>query len=246
MRTSFLLIILLLAVISSKAQRSHPDTLVAWFTNEKITLDGRLTEDCWQKAMKISNFTQREMNEGDPATEKTEISIVYNTNVIYIGFWGYDDEPEKLVAQKMSRDFRWGTDDNFEIIISTFNDNRNGYLFVTNPNGARADVLISNEGEGFNKSWNGVWDVATTVTEKGWFAELQIPFSTLKFKKAEELVWGINFERNIRRKKEQIMWQGWSRIFEIEKISQAGKLTGLRNIKSKNKIELKPYASGGV
>ncbi len=230
----------------SKAQKSYPDSLVAYFTDEKINLDGKLSEACWQNAVRISNFTQRELNEGEPATEKTEIAIVYTTNIMYIGFWGYDDNPDKIVAQKMERDFSWGTDDNFEMIISTFNDNRNGYLFVTNPNGARADVLISNEGEGFNRSWNGVWDVATTLTDEGWFAEIQIPFSTLKFKKKDKLVWGINFERNIRRKKEQIMWQGWYRIFELEKLSQAGKLVGLQSIKAKNKVELKPYVSGGV
>ena len=246
MRKLFFLSILFLFIKSATAQKSQPDTLSAFFTDEKITLDGKLTESCWQEAMKISNFTQRELDEGEPATEKTEIAIVYGTNVMYIGFWGFDDEPDKIVAQKMNRDFSWGTDDNFEIIISTFNDNRNGYLFVTNPNGARADVLISNEGEGFNKSWNGVWDVAATITDEGWFAEIQIPFSTLKFKKAEDLVWGINFERNIRRKKEQVMWQGWSRIYELEKISQAGKLAGLSNIKAKNKVELKPYVSGGL
>ncbi len=228
------------------AQHSKPDTIQAFFTNEKLTLDGQLNEQCWQQVHRISNFTQREMNEGESATEKTEIAIVYTSNVMYIGFWGYDNDPDKIVAQNMERDFMWSTDDNFEIIISTFNDNRNGYLFVINPNGARADVLISNEGFGFNKSWNGVWDVATTKTDKGWFAEIQIPFSTLKFKKEDELTWGINFERNIRRKKEQVMWQGWYRIFELEKISQAGTLTGLQGIKAKNKVEIKPYISGGV
>jgi len=242
----FLLLLLLMSATISKAQKSYPDSLVAYFTDEKINLDGELSEVCWQNAIRISNFTQRELNEGEPATERTEIAIVYTTNIMYIGFWGYDDNPDKIVAQKMERDFSWGTDDNFEMIISTFNDNRNGYLFVTNPNGARADVLISNEGEGFNSSWNGVWDVATTLTDEGWFAEIQIPFSTLKFKKEEKLVWGINFERNIRRKKEQVMWQGWYRIYELEKISQAGKLVGLQSIKAKNKVELKPYVSGGV
>lgn len=246
MKKLILFLPMVLLLVSARAQKSLPDTLHAFFTTDKITMDGRLNEDCWQHAIKISNFTQRELYEGEPATEATKVAIVYNTNVMYIGFWGYDDEAGKIVAQKMERDFSWGTDDNIEIIISTFNDNRNGYLFVVNPNGARADVLISNEGEGFNRSWNGVWDVATTLTDDGWFAEIQIPFSTLKFKKAEDLVWGINFERNIRRKKEQIMWQGWQRIYEIEKISQAGKLVGLHNIKAKNKVELKPYVSGGV
>ena len=246
MRKLFLLVVFFQIALFSEAQRSYPDTLHAYYTEQKIDLDGKLTEECWQNAMHIHNFTQRELYEGEQPTERTEVAIVYTTNTLYIGFWGYDSEPDKIIAQKMKRDFQWGTDDNFEVIISTFNDNRNGYLFVINPNGARADVLISNEGEGFNKSWNGVWDVAATVTDEGWFAEIQIPFSTLKFKKEENLVWGINFERNIRYKREQIMWQGWYRIYELEKISQAGKLNGLQNIKSKKKVELKPYISGGV
>ena len=242
----FTIFLLQIIYLNAFTQKSLPDTIHAYYTEEKITLDGKLDESCWKNAIKINNFTQRELEEGEPPTEETRIAIVYSTNVLFIGFWGFDKEPDKIIAQKMSRDFRWGTDDNFEMIISTFNDNRNGYLFVTNPNGARADVLIANEGEGFNKSWNGVWDVATTITDEGWFAEIKIPFSTLKFKKAENLIWGINFERNIRRKNEQLMWQGWYRIYEIEKISQAGKLSGLKNIKAKNKVELLPYVSGGV
>lgn len=228
------------------AQQSKPDTLYASYTTEKITLDGNLNELCWSQAKRISNFTQRELIEGAPPTERTEVAVVYTTNKLYVGFWGYDSDPSKLIANRMNRDFRWSGDDNFEMIISTFNDNRNGYLFVTNPNGARADVLISEEGAGMNMSWNGVWDVVTAVTDDGWFAEFEIPFSTLKFPKRNNQIWAINFERNIRRKREQLMWQGWYRIHDIEQISQAGKLVGMEGIKAKNKIEIKPYVSGGV
>jgi len=224
---------------------SDIDTLSASFSNTKIKLDGNLNEEVWQNAMRISDFTQREMEEGKPATEKTEIAIVYTKNKMYIAVWAYDSEPEKIKASKMNRDFSWGGDDNIEIILSPFNDNRNGYLFVTNPNGARADVMVSNEGEGFNKSWNGIWDVATTITDKGWFAEFEIPFSTLKFPKQANQVWALNIERNIRHKREQVMWKGWSRQFDIEMISQAGKLSGLENIESKEKIEIKPYVTSG-
>ncbi len=245
MRKTFL-ILFLIQYVNVFGQHSKPDTIHAYFTTDKIILDGKLTEPCWEKATRISNFTQREMYEGEPPTEHTEIAIVYNTNVMYIGFWGYDSDPDKIVAQEMTRDFDLDIDDNFEVILSTYNDNRNGFLFAINPNGARTDILISNEGSGFNKSWNGVWDVATTRTEKGWFAEIEIPFSTLKFKKSDNLIWGINFERNVRRKREQDRWQGWYRIYEFEKISQAGHLDGLKNIKAKNKVELKPYISGGV
>ncbi len=229
----------------ARAQVSKPDTLHAYFTTEKITLDGKLDEPCWSKAVHISNFTQRELTEGAPPTERTEVAVVYNTNNLYIGFWGYDSDPSKLIANRMNRDFRWSGDDNFEMVISTFNDKRNGYMFVTNPNGARADVLISEDGAGFNMSWNGVWDVRTTVTDEGWFAEFVIPFTTLKFPKKQAQAWGINFERNIRRKREQVLWQGWYRIHDIEQISQTGKLVGLNDIKAKTKVEIKPYVSGG-
>ncbi len=242
--TSFLIFVLL---ISNPlfSQVSKPDTLIASFCNEPIKLDGVLDEPCWGDAEPITNFTQREQNEGEPATEKTKIAVIYNTNELYLGIWCYDSEPDKISAQQMKRDFSWRSDDNLEVMISPFNDNRNGYLFVTNPNGARADVWVGDEGQDFNKDWNGVWDVAVQRNEQGWFAEMVIPFSTLKFKRDSMQTWGINFERNIRRKKEQLMWQGWSRLYDVEKISQGGKLTGIDNIKQGTKIELKPYVLGG-
>ena len=226
-------------------QHSKPDTLIATFYQEQIKLDGKLNEPCWLNAFAIENFTQREQNEGTPATEKTRIAVVYNTNDIYFGIWCFDSEPDKISAHQMARDFSWRSDDNIELMISTFNDNRNGYLFVTNPNGAMADVWVGDEGKDWNKDWDGVWNVTVDKNEQGWFAEIVIPFSTLKFKRDSAQVWGINFERNIRRKKEQIMWQGWSRLYDVEKISQGGKLIGIHNIKQSTKIEIKPYMLGG-
>jgi len=244
----FKLVFILLLLLSNNlfGQHSKPDTIIAAFCEEQIKLDGKLNEACWLNAPIIENFTQREQNEGEPATERTKIAVVYTTNEIYFGIWCFDKEPDKISAQQMARDFSWRSDDNVEIIISPFNDNRNGYLFVTNPNGAMADVWIGDEGQDFNMSWNGVWDVAVERNEKGWFAEMVIPFTTLKFKKDSTQIWGINFERNIRRKREQLLWQGWSRLYEIEKISQGGKLAGINNIKQGTKIEIKPYVLGGV
>ena len=243
----YLIFILILFISNTLfGQHSQPDTIFAMYCDEQIKLDGKLDEPCWQKAVAIENFTQREQNEGEPVTEKTKIAVIYSTNQIYFGIWCYDREPDKISAQQMARDFDWDTDDNVEIMISTFNDNRNGYLFVTNPNGAMTDVWVGDEGKDFNKDWNGVWDVVVERNEQGWFAEMVIPYSTLKFKKESKQVWGINFERNIRRKKEQLLWQGWSRLYELEKISQGGKLAGINDIKQGTKIELKPYILGGV
>ncbi len=246
MKSKIIFIFILLAItIKLPAQTSIPDTLIAVRTNDPIKLDGKLIENCWTNAPYIQNFTQREQSEGEPASEKTKIAVVYNEKEIYFGIWCFDSEPNKISAQQMARDFSWGSDDNIEIMLSTFNDNRNGYLFVTNPNGALADVWIGDEGKEFNKSWNGVWDVAVDRNDKGWFVEMLIPFSTLNFKKDNSQIWGINFERNIRRKKEQVMWQGWSRLYEIETISKGGKLTGINHIKQGKKIELLPYTLSG-
>ena len=246
MNKTIICLVILLVSNSLMGQHSKPDTIKAMFSEEQIKLDGQLNETCWLNAPTIENFTQREQNEGAPATEKTQIAVIYNTNEIYFGIWCFDSEPDKISAQQMARDFSWRSDDNIEIMISTFNDNRNGYLFATNPNGAMADVWVGDEGKSFNKDWNGVWDVAVDVNEKGWFAEMVIPFSTLKFKNEKEQTWGINFERNIRRKKEQLLWQGWSRLYDVEKISQGGKLINIKNIKQQTKVEIEPYLLGGI
>lgn len=242
----FLSVLLFLLVLDIVAQQSSPNSIKAYFLDEEIELDGELIEDSWEHAHIIENFTQREQKEGEPATEQTKVAVLYNTNEIYFGIWCFDEDADGISAQQMARDFSWGSDDNFEILISPFNDNRNGYLFVTNPNGAMADVWIGDEGKDFNKDWNAVWDVAVQRNDEGWFIEMKIPFSTLKFKKEEVQTWAINFERNIRRKKEQVLWQGWSRIYDLEKISQAGKLVGIENIKQRTKVELMPYLLGGV
>ncbi len=247
MKGLFFVIGLLMIVECSIAQVSLPNRIYAKYTDDAIQLDGKMDEPAWENAVRISNFTQRELNIGEPATERTEVAIVYTAKTLYIGFWGYDREPDKLVAREMKRDFNWGVEDNFEVIIDTYNDDRNGFLFVINPNGARADAQILNNGKSFNLFWNGVWDTRTTITSEGWFAGIAIPFSTLKFKtNVEQHAWGINFERNIRRKREQLLWQGWSRDSELELLNRAGTLISLDSIVSKKFIEVKPYTIGGL
>lgn len=242
----FIFFALLLFLKLGYSQISEPNTIRAMPIQSPIKLDGFLTERAWSKSQKIFNFTQRELNEDKPATERTMVGLVYTLKTLYIGVWCYDSEADKLVAKEMKRDFNYYSEDNFKIIIDTYHDRRNAYLFIINPNGARADILITDEGRNTNRDWNGVWDVAVQTNEDGWFAEVAIPFSTLKFPKKEIQTWGINFERNIRRKKEQVLWQGWSRDYRLEQISQAGFLTGLEKISSGHLLEVKPYFSGGA
>jgi len=238
--------ILIIFLQSAWAQTSLPDKIRALRISKPIHLDGNLSETCWQKAVHISNFTQRELNEGRPATERSEVAVLFDKKNLYIGVWCYDKNTDKIIAEKMKRDFNYGSEDNFKIIIDTYNDKRNGYLFVANPNGARFDALVQNNGDRSNDSWNGVWNVKARITVQGWFAEFIIPFSTLKFSTAKRQTWGINFERNIRRKREQDLWQGWSRNSDIEQVSRAGQLTGIQGISTVTLIEFKPYGIAGL
>lgn len=226
------------------AQKSEPDSIFAFFTSETIHLDGKLDEPVWQLAPRISNFTQRELHFGKPASEKTEVAIVYDELSIYIGIWCHQTNPAKIRAKYMQRDFVFDEDDNFQIALSPYSDRRNGYLFIINPNGARADLLISDNDQG-NLDWNGVWDTRTAITSDGWFAEIQIPFNSLQFRNDSLYKWSINFERNIRYKNEQASWQGWTRDCSIFCLVNAGTLSGLRNITYARRFELKPYLLGG-
>ena len=228
-----------------QAQHSQPDTLKAMKTGAAIKLDGVLDEPEWAKAPRISNFTQRELNENAPPTERTEVAVLFTKTDLFIGVWCFDSEPDKIIAQKMKWDFEYGAEDNFIVALDSYGDKRNAYLFVINPNGAQYDALVVDNSRRTNVDWNGVWYVAATRTDKGWFAEIDIPFSTLKFSAADEQTWGINFERNIRRKREQVLWQGWSRDALIVQVNRAGTLTGLRDLTRMKIFEFRPHVLGG-
>jgi len=232
--------IILISTLAAKTQFQDISAIEALFIQDQIKVDGNLNEPAWEQAIKIKNFIQREQAVGEAATEKTEIAIIYDKNNLYIGAWCYQEDPESIRAKSMQRDFDYKAEDNLQVIISTFNDEKNGYLFIVNPYGARADLQVYSLKEE-NLEWNGVWDVKTKITDKGWFAEIVIPFSTFQFKNGENLSWGINFERNIGAKNEQITWQGWNQNYTINSLSNAGTLTGINNIGYTKRYEFKPY-----
>ena len=239
-----LLLLSLLLPLSAQAQHSAPDTLQALRITEPVVFDGALDEALWQRAVFIDNFTQRDPHQDSAATDRTEVAVVYDDLALWFGARLQVTDIAHMQAKFMQRDFAWWTDDNFQFILSTFNDKRNGYLFVTNPNGARGDMLLSNEVS--NLDWNGVWDVRTVCTPEGWTAEFRIPFSTLQFRKDSVHTWGLNFERNVRSKNEQVNWQGWGRNTNINNLGTAGWLTGLKDIGYTKRFEFKPYGLGGT
>jgi hypothetical protein len=237
---------MLWALVAPALGLAQPDSLRAVPAASPPKVDGVLNERVWRQAPRATDFTQRELNEGAPATERTEVAVAYTQQALYVAAWCFDRRPDALRALEYSRDFNNSLDDDFELLLDTYNDDRNGFLFITNPRAARRDAQVLNNGDGFNLFWDGVWNVATTRTDSGWFAEFRIPFITLKYPQTEGVQrWGINFERNIRRKREEVRWQGWRRDFSFRQVNQAGTLTRLRPRGRGHFLELKPYAIGG-
>jgi hypothetical protein len=170
-------------------------------------LDGTLSDGLWELAKPIIDFRQREPREGEPATEKTAVRILYTRNAVYFGIHCYDSAPARIVATELRRDVSQDLDDHFEILINSNHDRRGGYVFEINPLGTQSDGLIveeqsGSEGTDFDSGWDGVWISEARVTQDGWTATIEVPFSTLNFTKSQDVIWGLNFKRFIRRKNE--------------------------------------------
>ena len=215
--------------------------LVALSVKDAIRVDGLLDEEAWSRAAVARDFTQAEPREGQPATEPTEVMVAFDDQYLYIGARMRDSDPGREIVNDIRKDFREDDQDDFEVIIDTFRDRRNGYVFIVNPEGGRVDRQIANEGREINSSWDAVWDVKTQRTPEGWTAEFRIPFRTLRFDPGADQSWGMNFSRRIRRKNEVTFWAPVPRAYNLMRVSMAGDVTGLHPGQAGRDIRIKPY-----
>ena len=207
---------------------------------EAPVLDGRLDEQVWQNVPVADQFVQRDPEEGMPATEKTQVRALYDAENLYFGIRCFDTRAEGILATELRRDNNFDNDDSFAIILDTFHDHRNAFLFRINPRGTQYDALITEEGRDVNADWDEKWEVETQMDEEGWTAEIKIPLQTIRFSASSER-FGIDFERVIRRKNESSYWNNYSRNFSFQQISQAGHLQGLESVVSGLRLRIKPY-----
>lgn len=208
-----------------------------------VKIDGVLDEPVWRDAPVAKDFIQNEPSEGEPATEDTEVRVVYDDDNLYIGVFATDRSPNEILVNELKKDFRTESTDAFEVVLDTFRDERNGFMFATNPMGAKWDAQMVNEGREINSNWDGVWDVRTRIGEGGWYAEMVIPFRTLKFGTDGTQTWGINFLRRIRRRNEDTYWSPLPRIYRITRVSLAGTLENLTGLRPGHNLRLKPYGA---
>ena len=231
-------------------------------------IDGDVLNDpAYADTVLTTGFVQNRPFEGEPASERTEVRIVYTADTIYFGVVCYTGDPATIVVADSRRDSDMTETDSFRIILDTYLDGQNGFVFGTNPAGIEYDGQVTNEGQGsgrfggggsgrpsnsrqqrgsgggFNLNWDGAWQVATSVTDIGWTAEVAIPFRTLRYPRNEVQSWGVNFQRNIRSRNEQAYWSPLPRQYNINRISLAGVLQGVE-VPAQRNLQLTPYILG--
>jgi len=209
-----------------------------------VSIDGRLDEDVWRRASPVTGFVQAEPNDGEPATEQTLVRVAFDASMLYIAAECRDSRAGTGLVYDIREDFLSTDQDTFEVIIDTFADRQNGYVFVTNREGARSDRQVANEGREINSSWDAVWLVETAESDEGWTVEMAIPFASLRFERGMTDLWGINFSRRVRAKNEVDFWSPVPRAYNLARVSLAGNLEGLGSVSPGRNLQLKPYALG--
>lgn len=216
---------------------------------EPITVDGALDEPAWQRAEPASDLRQSDPHNGEPATERTEIRILFNRDVLYIGAELLDSDSDGVLGNQMVRDGDFSADDRFMWILDPFFDQRSGYFFEVNAAGAMGDAQLvpaqggSSFGSTQNRAWNGIWKVRVRRHERGWTAEAEIPFRTLSFNPHAQ-AWGANFQRAVRRKSEDNFWTGWGHNQGLFNLSVAGRIEGIDQVSQGHGLDVKPSVIG--
>ena len=227
---------------------------------QRPVIDGLVNEDVWTQGEPFSAFVQQEPDEGQPATERTEIRFLLDRQNLYIGVICFDSEPGTIIVSQSRRDADLNDTDSIQILLDTFNDGQNAFVFGTNPFGIEYDGQVMGRGRpaqdarravrsgqvsGFNANWDADWTVRAQTTERGWEAEFAIPLKTLRYNPGDDRTWGVNVMRNIRRKNEQVFLAPVPRGYTLHRVSVAGKLSGL-SLPARRDLKLIPRCRARV
>ncbi|WP_299108137.1 DUF5916 domain-containing protein [uncultured Tenacibaculum sp.] len=212
------------------------------YTTNKITtppeIDGLLDDESWESLEWGGDFIQKAPTEGVAPTYQTRFKIGYDDKYLYIAIRAFDEEPNKIERRLSRRDGFAG--DRVNVLIDSYHDKRTAFVFTTTAAGVKGEEIVTRNGNNWDASWNPIWYTDAVIDDKGWTAEMKIPFSQLRFGKAKEQVWGLNIIRQFFREQERSLWQ---RIPNDVAgfVSEAGELHGLVNLKSQKQLEIQPF-----
>lgn len=205
------------------------------------SIDGDISDAVWDKATVLSEFYQLEPKEGQPATERTEVRVLYDRNSFYISVHAFDSEPEKINATIKARDGALAKDDVIRIYLDPYMSRRDGYAFEINPLGARLDALIQNNNQ-YLREWNTTWAAKSRIVKDGWVTEVEIPFRSISYD-VNRKDWGFDFFRLIRRKGERIRWSQIHNQMPSVDISRSGSMFGITDTTQGLGLDIQLYGS---
>ena len=235
--------------VDAQTERELP-RMSAHRTSEEIKVDGVFDESVWQNVEPIRQLYQIQPDQGEPATEQSEVRILYDDKKLYFGFIFFDSEMDKIVANDMRRDSEGLRSNDYGfLLLDTYNDRRNAVFFRFTPVGGIEDTAVSNSGGSLNHSWDIVWECRCRINEDNWTVEIAIPFSQLRFERSDVMNWGVNFGREIARKQEIAAWNEAPKTYGgLAKYRTAyfGTLEGLEGISPSRHLELLPYVLPGT
>jgi Domain of unknown function (DUF5916)/Carbohydrate family 9 binding domain-like len=233
-------------------------------------LDGQVIDEAWSSVEPYRTFTQQDPIEGAPASEQTEVRVLFDDRTVYLGVICFDQEPDKIIVSQARRDSQLTDVDSVIIVFDTFNDHQNAFVFGTNALGIEYDGQVAGEGQtasfgggapppgatsqsaqqrgsigAFNPNWDGDWQVAARTTDRGWEAEFAIPLKTLRYAPGTNRTWGFNVVRNIRHKNEQVYLSPIPRGYDIYRVSLAARLTGL-DLQARRELKVLPFVLGSA
>lgn len=228
----------------------------AWVEGEP-DINGRLDETVWSTAGVAADFCQFEPEEGVPASQRTEVRVLYGAHAVYVGAVLFDTAPDQIERALGRRD-EYNLADWFLVSIDSYYDRRTAYTFGVNAAGVQFDAIRQAEGsgpgggppggpgggggpEGMDPSWDAIWSSSVRVTSEGWVAEMRIPYTMLRFPELESQTWGIHFTRRIPRLGEQSEWPLVPRTERSNLIARFGQLVGIEGVKPGRNVQLRPY-----
>jgi hypothetical protein len=205
---------------------------------QQIQLDGVLNDAAWQAAETGRGFGQWDPDRGAPPAEPTVFKVAYDDDAIYFAVACYETDPSKISA-KLSRRDAFVSSDVVAVYLDPYHDHTTGYAFKVNPLGVQQDVYVYNDSE-MDNDWDAVWEAETSRDQNGWYAEIRIPFSAIRYRSAPEMTWGINVWRYMQGRGQDTAWKTWSRDLSGF-VSRFGNVSGIRGIHAPRQLEFLPY-----
>lgn len=251
---------MLAAAGSTEAEAQTRPELTA-MPAEGIVIDGRLDEEEWQRAPSATEFLQLEPSEGAPASQRTEVRVLYGPGSLYIGATLHDNEPA-LIERTLGRRDEFNRADWFVVAIDSYHDRRTAYAFGVNAAGVQFDAVKDGGGDGgpgpgggggggqvpdnMDPSWDAIWTSAVELTAEGWVVEMAIPYSMLRFRRASTQRWGVQFSRHLPRAGERSEWPLVRRVERANQVARFADLVGIEGVDPRRNVQLRPYSVARV